>query len=299
MTTSNKLVAVALCCGLALGCTDNNALNVDLRDAPLTTAGDRDPQTSSELDRWLDEHIVTPYNIQVLYRFDRFQYEIDKDLAPIDETLVIPVMQAVLDLWIAPYEKLAGKAFIKPILPKQLGLVGSPSYNNDGTITLGTADAGRQVNLFELNSYDPTDESVLNRMFHTIHHEFAHILHQRVVISPEFQKISPYYVGGTWASIANTAETARNLGFASRYARMNYHEDFVETVAFLLVEGQAYFDSYVSAADGIGQERLRVKEQFVVDYFKTGLDIDFRALQREIAETKAAIIATGQEAQNQ
>jgi hypothetical protein len=57
-------------------------------------------------------------------------------------------------------------------------------------------------------------------------------------------------------------------------------------VAYLLVEGQANFDSIVAGTNSKAASILRQKEAIVVSYFKSSYGIDFRALQ---AETKKAI----------
>jgi substrate import-associated zinc metallohydrolase lipoprotein len=70
------------------------------------------------------------------------------------------------------------------------------------------------------------------------------------------------------------------------YAKAAADEDFVETVAFLLIEGQAKFDAIVAGTNPKAAGILRQKEAIIVSYFKTNYGIDFRALQ---AETKSAI----------
>ena len=45
------------------------------------------------------------------------------------------------------------RSFIKNTCPKFFVLVGSASWNTDGTITLGTAEGGRKVVLYVLNDF--------------------------------------------------------------------------------------------------------------------------------------------------
>ena len=52
--------------------------------------------------------------------------------------------------------------------------------------------------------------------------------------------------------------------------------------AHLLIHGQVWFDNYVFTAPYEAQERLKKKEEQVVQYFKTAFNIDFRELQAEI-----------------
>lgn len=53
-------------------------------------------------------------------------------------------------------------------------------------------------------------------------------------------------------------------------------------IAFLLVEGQDWFDAYVNTAGDLGKPRLRQKEQMIVNYFKMAYNINFRKLQAEV-----------------
>ncbi len=96
-------------------------------------------------------------------------------------------------------KRLAAPTFIKTFTPKQFVLYGSPAYNSNGSITLGTADGGRRVVLYELNDLNFTDPAQVSRKMRTIHHEFTHILNQMIAIQPEFQLVTKadYYADWT------------------------------------------------------------------------------------------------------
>ena len=126
----------------------------DEADTPLPDLGG-ETWAKGPLDDWLYENFVVPFNIEVKYRFDRYEVALNKVLAPVREDKVIPVMETIRKTWIEPYEKEAGDAFIKRLAPKQFVLIGSAEYNSNGTITLGTAEGGRKVVLFVVNDFDP------------------------------------------------------------------------------------------------------------------------------------------------
>lgn len=267
---------------ITLSCKKEQALNVDITKSNLDT------YERGALDEWLETNFLNPYNMEILYRFDRYQASIDKEIAPVMEDKVQPIMEGVTQIFIQPYLEVSGKSFLLPILPKEIALFGSGEYS-DEQITLGTADAGRQINLYEVNSYDKNDVfSIMGTperpaAFHTLHHEFGHILHQNIPVPPGFEEISSSYIGSAWVGSGNPAETARNLGFITRYARNNKDEDFAEMISTLLVEGQDHFDQYVNlAADATGGAKLRKKEQVVVDYYKNAHGLDFRKLQAKV-----------------
>ncbi len=69
-------------------------------------------------------------------------------------------------------------------------LYGSPAYNSNGSITLGTADGGRRVVLYELNDLNFSDPAQVSRKMRTIHHEFTHILNQTISIPPDFEAVT-------------------------------------------------------------------------------------------------------------
>lgn len=232
------------------------------------------------LDDWLFDNYVAPYNIDVKYRFDRFELAQDKNLVPVKESQVIPLMDAVKQVWITPYNQLAGEAFIKKYSPKQFVLVGSPAFNANGTITLGTAEGGRKIVLYTVNSFQTTDVAEVKQQLHTIHHEFAHILHQTILYPTEYKSITVGKYTSTWFNY--TDAEANQLGFVTSYSRASPDEDFVEMISTMLIEGRQGFDAIVASCPQAVQPLLRQKEQIVVKYFKDSWKIDFYALQTAV-----------------
>lgn len=274
-----KYLIVCLSFILFISCNKEAALEVDM------TQYNSDNPVPSELDDWIMSTLTNVYNIDVIYRYNRNLTDVSKDIAPPKLDRIKPVMEAVLNLYLKPYGELAGEAFIKKYAPKQYVLYGSVAYNSNGSVTLGTADGGRKVILYDVNNFKTGDvegSSGVRRKLRTIHHEFTHILNQNVIIPPEFQEITKADYDSDWTNSANTEEMAKELGFVSRYARSQYTEDFAEMTAHLLIHGQIWFDNYVFTAPEDAQEKLRKKEEQVVQYFKTAFNIDFRELQDEI-----------------
>jgi len=255
--------------------TDSN-LDVDLRDY------NSDDFVHGELDKWLETNLTNPYNIEVVYRFDRAMGDVAKNISPPNVDRVKPTAEMVLNGFLKVYEKVAGPTFIKKQTPKQFVFFGSTVYNTNGTETLGTADGGRRVILYNLNTLNENDSENIKRRLRTIHHEFTHILNQNFEIPPGFEKITVADYTADWSAATNTELMAQQLGFISRYARDQYTEDFAETVAHLLIEGQLYYDRYANAAGATAKVKLKQKEAIVVDYFKQFFNIDFRQLQYEM-----------------
>ena len=143
--------------------------------------------------------------------------------------------------------------------------------------------------------YVLSDTENVKQVFHTIHHEYAHILDQTVKVPVEFSQSSASSYTSDWLNV--TPQDAKSEGFISQYAISQAREDWAEMVSLMLVEGQDWFDQYVSSinytgttANGttaaVAQARLRQKEAVVLSYFKQAWNINFRNLQ---ARSKTAI----------
>lgn len=240
-----------------------------------------DTWVKGELDKWLNDNFTVPYNIEVKYRWDPYELEVTKNMTPPREDVVIPVMETVKKVWIEPYVAEAGEAFIKTYTPKQYVLVGSAEWNSNGTITLGQAEGGRKIVLFVLNDFEKTDKAEVKRMLHTIHHEFAHILHQTIRYSDDYRSITPSGYTATWTSY--TDAQSRELGFITSYSRAGVDEDFVEMISLMLIEGREGFNAIVNSIQSASAKAaIKQKEQVIVRYYKESWNMDFYSLQAKV-----------------
>jgi substrate import-associated zinc metallohydrolase lipoprotein len=239
--------------------------------------------TPTELDNWLTNTFTLPYNIEVKYRWDNSELNPYRNLVPPAVDKVQGVMEVVKKVWIDTYAEVASATFIKEYCPKQFVLVGSASYNFDGSFTIGTAEGGRKVVLYVINNFDPDDHDGVKEMIHTVEHEFGHILHQTVAYDTEFKEITAGRYTANWASVS--LATARANGFITSYAMASPDEDFVEMIAVMLVEGKAAYERILSCeTNATARALLRQKEQMVVEYFREAYDIDFYELQTKVQE---------------
>ena len=253
-------------------CSKDENLEVDL------SAYNYDGFEKLPIDDYIYDQLTKPYNVEVVYRFDRSHTDVGKDISPPKLENVQPAVDMILNGFIKIFEDVAGDTFIKTYSPKQFVLFGSHAYNSNGTVTLGTADGGRRVVLYDVNNISAVDGADIKRRLQTIHHEFTHIVNQIVAIPPSFRVVTTDYVAD-WVGADNTEEQALELGFVSRYARSSFGEDFAETVAHLLVNGQTFYDHRIATSSPEGAEKLRLKQSIVEDYYKQFLDIDFKELQ--------------------
>lgn len=242
------------------------------------------------LDQLIQTEFIDKFGVAVRYKFVDRYVDPNKRVAPPKRELVEPMLDFLTTFWIEPYLGVQnGRRFFQDHVPAEVIFIGSPIFNDDGTITLGTADAGARITLTEVNSIDLEDENWLFQQLNTIYHEFAHIIHQRYNLPTNWQQISPegYTSIGSWYTLSDADALAR--GFVSPYATSNYNEDFAETVAFIMFHPDFYEiyteDETCTTADCVarnaGRELIRQKYNAVLSHYTqvTGVDLlEVRAL---------------------
>lgn len=191
----------------------------------------------TELDLYIQEHFTDTYGMAIRYRFvDRYVAPGER-VAPPRLEVVRPMLDFIEHFWIDPYlEVQNGADFFKDHVPAEIIFLGGYIFNEDGTVTLGTADAGARITFTNVNAIDPENEAWLALQLQTVYHEFAHTVHQVYKLPTAFETISPngYTSAGSWYNL--TDEEALERGFVSPYATSSPNEDFAETVAFYLFE---------------------------------------------------------------
>ncbi len=243
----------------------------------------------SELDVWLRKNFVEPYNIEIQYKWDENEVDLNRYLYPPTEENVKPLLEVVLAVWVEPYTQLGGEDFIKTIAPRQFTLVGGFNFNPSGTITLGLAEAGTKITLFNVDQLDLTDLTLTKRYFQTIQHEYAHILNQTKPYDPAYGEINPENYTAQWFN--RSVAQARELGYITDYASSSESEDFAEMIATMLTNSKAEFDAIVNGITSTeAQETIRQKEQIVVSYFSTEFGIDLYELQEIVNQNTLDIV---------
>lgn len=257
------------------GCNEEDDLGPSIIDTST-------PQLS-ELDTWIRKNYTTLYNVEVKYKWDDTELENDKVLVPPAEDKVQPFLEAMLKVWVGPYEIEGGETFIRKYIPKLLVLVGSRNYNDNGTITQGQAESGMKIEIFELNYFDPTNKALIKRQFHVMHHEFGHILHQTIMFPVEYKSLTPEGYTANWNNFSDSQ--ALEQGFITSYAKAAPEEDFVEMIATMLTNSKEEWDAII---DGVysdeGRAMLRTKESYIINYFSQAWDIDVLSLQKSIQD---------------
>jgi hypothetical protein len=141
--------------------------------------------------------------------------------------------------------------FLKKYSPRIIHLIGSPGYNTDGTLTLGYATNGTKITLQAVNWLDyrviEGTRGLNYLFFHTMHHEFTHILDQTISHPQAFNIISTGLYNSDWNNTPE--EIANSNGFVTAYASANTTEDWAETVSNYVTMNQDVWDNMMMVAD--------------------------------------------------
>jgi substrate import-associated zinc metallohydrolase lipoprotein len=244
-----------------------------------------DAQEKNEFDIFLEREFVEPYNISFLYKFSDIERDFNFALVPAIYENSIKMANLVKYLCLEPYAKVAPPDFLKRFFPKQLMMVGSAAYQNNGTRVIGTAEGGLKITLYEINNLDTSDAETLKRLyFRTIYHEFSHVLHQNIDYTIDFDNIAlTEYVGDEWNENWGGANgTSLAAGFISDYSSKEPNEDFVELLSFYITNTEIEWNEIISNAGDNGGPIIQQKLEIVKNYFDTVWSIDLDELRDEI-----------------
>ena len=282
-----KLLSFILICVVA-------AFTSCYKDETLNTPQKPDPVSTDTLDQFIEEHFLTPYNIAVRYKFVDRYVEANKRVVPPKREAVEPMLNFITYFLIESFSDVEnGEKFFKDYFPKEIVFIGSAIYNSDGTITLGTADAGARITLTEVNKIDLNDKEWVYQQLHTIFHEFAHIVHQNFKLPPNWQQISPegYTSAGSWYNLSD--EEALQRGFTSPYATSSFNEDFAETVSHILFYPE-FYERYITDEPDCasldcekrneGRALLRKKYEAVLTHYNQYVHVDLLAVRQIIQD---------------
>ncbi|OIP81247.1 MAG: hypothetical protein AUK44_10330 [Porphyromonadaceae bacterium CG2_30_38_12] len=246
----------------------------------------------NQTDQWIRTNYTTPYNIEVLYKWNDGQISAGKNVVPPKEDFVKPIMSMLDSIWIQPYVQEAGVDFFKALTPKQFLLIGSPSYNADGSRTQGQAESGRKIILFSVNWFDPTNKDLLwEEYIHVIFHEFAHIMHQTKNYDIDYKNTIPGYTVA-WTNF--TDKEALEKGFISAYSLSAPDEDFVETMSIFLTKSPEWWDARINGiANATAKAAVQKKLDIVVKYLKNAWNIDAYQLRTRVNKAFERVVANG------
>lgn len=245
-----------------------------------TTAPER-----NEFDKWILDNYGS-YNIDLKYKMEDIESDVKYDLVPAEYNKSVAFAILAKHLWLEVYDEEVDIHFTRENIPRIIHLVGSPAYKSNGNVVLGTAEGGKKVTMYNINAIDFNKinaEKLLNDYFHTMHHEFAHILHQKKLYPKEFKSLTDgLYLGDKWSDKEYTETIAYELGFTSRYSRSSPDEDFVEVYSNYVTFTEDKWNTILKLAGENGAPIITEKFNIVKDYMMEMWGIDIESVRKTI-----------------
>lgn len=283
-----KIFLFAAIAALTVACSNDD---VDANNSIFPTREENTDSTA--FDKWLNKNYTEPYNIRFNYLYIDQNSDMGYNVSPADIKKSIALAKIIKHVWLDAYTELMGPDFLKQHCFREFQLIGSAQHKNDGSIVLGFAEGGIRVNLFQVNYLDPAHLYIeqtnpfasgsdfdLNRAyFHTMHHEFAHILTQLKDYSTDFRTITKEYHSADWVNVKD--EDAGKEGYVTGYASSEYNEDFAEVFSCYVTDTDVMWQKRLAQAvaangDVTGKKAILAKLSIIRSYLKDswGVDID-------------------------
>ena len=269
---------VFACCATTLFSCSDDKLSGD--SIFSTKAQKRNP-----FDQWLYKNYTMPYNVDFQYRLKTEETDKAYHFVPADSAKTAKLAIITKFMWFDPYTETIGLDFIKENAPRIIVAVGIPGYTRYRTEVVGSAEGGYKVTLSKVNAL--TDEllkdyrSMTGFYFHTMHHEFMHILNQKKPYDESYDNISRSdYVSGNWTSVPE--KRAYALGFVSPYSMENPAEDIAELYSIYVTSTPQEWNAILQSAGTKGTSIINRKLKIVRDYMRNAWDADIDLLRNAI-----------------
>lgn len=255
-----------------------------------------------QFDKYLYENYQLKYNIAFQYKLDDESTDMNYNLVPVSYDKAQIVAHAIKYLWLDVYGTQMGEEFLKLYAPRIINVLGSPAINAaQKTETLGVAEGGVKITLYNMNDIDLSNMKWLNKyIFHVMHHEFSHILHQTKSFPKEYEQISAgLYDSQSWQY--HSDEEAYALGFVTPYSMSEAHEDFVEVISSYITDTRETWEKrgIVMAADHthiesfdedvLGTVIIMTKINMCKDWLSEKYDYTLDSLRAEVQRRQDAL----------
>ena len=228
------------------------------------------PEAKNAFEQWLEKNYRIPYNIRFKYKLEDAETDLSYHFIPADSAKTAKLAIITKYLWFDAYAEVLGPEFMQR---------NTPGYTRQRTEVIGSADGGYKVILGKVNSLSNETLSDYEEMtlyyFHTMHHEFTHILNQKKPYNTSFEQVTKSgYVSGDW--INTTDRNALRAGFITPYAMQDPAEDFAEMLSNYVTYTPQRWAKALSDAGTHGAALITQKLALVKDYTLSswGLDLD-------------------------
>lgn len=254
------------------------------------------PGRTTPFDTYLYREFTVPFNIEFKYWLDDRETDQEHVIAPagIGGSKIMAVLMK--HLWLDVYSEASpdGVKFVKQYSVRTIQLVGSGQFDSGGKV-LGQAESGKKIVMFDVNELNTNNltDAVLrgeDSYFHTIHHEFAHILHQTKNYPTNFRPISNADYTGDLAWQNLDPQSALNLGFITPYGSKNENEDFVEIFSVYITMTEAEWNNRIGNANTAGKAKLEEKLDIIKNYISASWNMNMDELRAIILRRAQEVI---------
>lgn len=278
-----------------------------LKDQSVITV---ENSTQNDFDRWLTANFVNPYNVEIQYRYEDNETDMNYYDVPAEYGASVKLAHIIKYTCIEAYDRVAGVTFTKTYFPKLFSFVGEFEYLNNGTMRLGTAEGCKKIRILGVRSrwldQGLADRSVLDEYFlKTIHHEFVHILNQTRDYPVEFDQVTPTgYVSNDWSEETYVTGYLPR-GFISAYAQKEGREDFAEMVSVYVMNSAEQWEALLAQArtatgtdaddnttyDTTPRRNIEMKLAIAKRYYSETFGIDLDLLRDEVVRRENEVVA--------
>ena len=282
------LLAAVLCCFNS--CEDDELSSKSVFD-------DATEVEKNEFDNWLDSTYRKIYNIDFKYRYSDKEADLNYNVVPADFEKSKALAILVKHVWLDAYTEAIDSSFMRTYVPRIIQLTGSYKWNSNGSQVLGTAEGGLKVMLYGVNELDihnprinttnPYESHSVKPIdmnywfFHTMHHEFCHILTQKKDYDTAFRTISAAtYHATDW--INQEDKKVAKEGFVTAYASSEYNEDFAEIYATYITNTPEGWQKIIDQAGTNGAAILNQKLGIMKTYFQNSWGVNLDSLRNVV-----------------
>ncbi len=248
----------------------------------------------NEFDNWLEANYRKIYNIDFKYRYSDKEADLNYNVIPASYDQSVALAILIKHVWLDAYSEAVSPEFMKTYVPRIIQLTGSYKWNSNGSQVLGTAEGGLKIMLYGVNELD-IDNPRINTsnpyeshqvqpidmnywFFHTMHHEFCHILTQKKEYDTSFRTISAgKYHSTDWVN-QDDKDVAKE-GFVTGYGSSEYNEDFAEIYATYVTNTPEGWQLIMDAAGEEGGAILNQKLDLMKSYFLNSWNLDLDNLR--------------------
>ena len=295
-----NILALSLLAAVAAGfasCSDD--------DLSSESVIKRSTTTETAFDKWLYKNFVSPYNIQIQWRYEDNESDMAYYDVPADSAQSVELAHIIKYTCVEAYTQAAGINFTRRYFPKLFSFLGEFEYENSGNIKLGTAEGGKKIRLLGVNHLDryKNNRAYLDEYYlKTIHHEFVHIVNQTKDYPREFGKVTPNdYVNDSWSSSKYGTGFERR-GFVTAYSQKEEREDIAEVVSTYIISTPAQWNAILAKAvikddkgnaakEQPGVTAINKKLEICKRYYKESFRIDLDKVRDAVIERENDVVS--------